>query len=78
MLSALERRGLEAGGIQNTQILHLADRETTNPKHNKRIKFTLKFDQLSPYAVMEILEFSEAQQQRYLKAYDLAKAILRN
>lgn len=77
MLLALGRRGLKPEGVKNIQILRLVGRETTNPGHENLKEFTLCFDQLSPYAVMEILDFSEAQQQRYLKAYDIAKALLR-
>jgi uncharacterized protein len=78
MLQALERRGLKAEGVKNTQVLRLVGRETTNPNHPNKKEFTLHFDQLSPYSVMEILDFSEAQQQRYLKAYDIAKSIMRS
>ena len=51
-------------------------RETSNPKHPTRTQFSLQFPNLSPYAVMEILELNEAQQQRYIKAYDIAKNLL--
>jgi uncharacterized protein len=76
MLLALERRGLKPEGVKKVQILKLVGRESTNPKHSKLEDFTLSFSKLSPYAVMEILDFSEAQQQRYLKAYDIAKTLL--
>ncbi len=77
MLRALERRGKQPAGVANTSICHLIGRETTNPEHPHLVPFSLHFDNLSPYAVMEILELNEAQQQRYLKAYDLARDILR-
>ncbi|MBL7780459.1 MAG: ATP-binding protein [Saprospiraceae bacterium] len=77
MLNILERRGLSAKGISETRILHLVGRETTNPDHNQSHEFTLHFDQLSPYAVMEILDFSEAQQQRYLKSVDIGRVALK-
>lgn len=77
MLSALKRRGLPAEGVKNTHILHLVGRDTTNPHNPNQYPFTLHFDQLSPYAVMEILDFTEAQQQRYLKAYDMARDVLK-
>lgn len=77
MLLALDRRGLKQKGVLKTEILHLVGRDTTNEDHPSKNKFTLSFDKLSPYAVMEILDFSEAQQQRYLKAYDIAKGLTR-
>ena len=77
MLKALKRRGLEPKGVPNTHIWHLVGRDTSNLDHSDRSPFTLHFDHLSPYAVMEILDLNDAQQQRYLKAYDAARAILR-
>lgn len=77
MLKILERRGLPATGVENVHILHLVGRETTNPAHASVTAFSLSFDSLSPYAVMEILELTEAQQHRYLTAYDATKALLR-
>lgn len=76
MLAALERRGLQPKGIENTHIYHLVGRETRNPTHPSRRQFSLLFSELSPYAVMEILELSEPQQQRFLKAYDVTKLVL--
>jgi DNA helicase HerA-like ATPase len=76
MLEALKRRGLQPKGIENTHVYHLVGRETRNPGHPNRHQFTLSFSQLSPYAVMEILELNDAQQERFLKAYDLTKLVL--
>lgn len=76
MLSALARRDLEPHGVENTQILHLIGRATTNPEHPSRFAFSLNFDALSPYAVAAILELNDAQQERYLKAYDIARGML--
>lgn len=77
MLNALNRRGLQPEGVQNTKILHLVGRDSTNEDHADVQEFTLNFDELSPYAVMEILDFTEAQQQRYLKAIDIGRVVLR-
>jgi len=76
MLEALKRRGLRAKGIDNTHVYHLVGRETRNPAHPNRHQFTLSFSDLSPYAVMEILELNDAQQERFWKAYDIAKLVL--
>lgn len=76
MRGLLSRRGLPAAGIQKTVIYHLVGRETTNPGHPRRFSFSLPFANLSPYMVIEILEMSEAQEQRYQFAYDLTKRVL--
>ena len=73
MIKALERRNLKPEGVQNTHVYHLLNRETTNPHHPSLIPFSLSFAELSPYAVIEILNLSDAQQERYLKAYDVCK-----
>ncbi len=76
MLSALEKRKKLPVGVENVHIYHLVERETTCPDKERVTPFSLQFSQLSPYLVMEILELNEAQQQRYQKAYDIAKRIL--
>lgn len=76
MLEALKRRGLQAHGITNIGLLHLVGRETTNKEFADNQKFCLRFSNLSPYTIMGILDLNDAQQARYLKAYDIAKTIL--
>ncbi len=76
MLIALQRRSLAPEGVDKVGIYHLVGRETTNPDYRQRAQFCLEFSQLSPYAVMEILELNDAQQERYLKAYDITKQIM--
>src|SRR5439155_1280217 len=79
MLAALKRRGLKAGGTPNLRIFHLVGRETSREAPGATITpFCLKFSELSPYAVMEILDMSEAQQERFYKAYDATRAVLRD
>lgn len=77
MRRALERRGLKPEGVANTYLYHLVGRETTNKKHLHRTPFTMEFSELSPYTIMEILEFSEAQERRFFQAYDVCKKLLR-
>ncbi|MCM8748474.1 ATP-binding protein [Thermomicrobiaceae bacterium CFH 74404] len=77
MLASLEARGLEPAGIPNT-LYHLVGRETTNPEHPERKAFSLQFERLSPYTVIEILGLTEAQADRFHKAYEIAKALLRD
>src|SRR5207253_6912479 len=78
MLEALRRRGLSPEGVRDLHIYHLVGRETTNPQHRSRHEFTLTFSSLSPYAIAEILEMSDAQQERFHRAYDVAKLLLRD
>lgn len=78
MLEALRRRGQRAEGVQQLHLLHLVNRETRNPDHPRRRQFGLRFSQLSPYAIAEILEMSPAQQERFLLAYDVTKLLLQD
>ena len=76
MLSTLEQRGLQSGGVKDIGIIHLVGRDTTNEDYTDNSEFCLEYSNLSPYAVMEILGLNEAQQERFLKAYDIARRIL--
>ncbi len=76
MVAALSRRGLKPEGVRDLHIHHLVGRETTNAKHKNRHPFALNFSSLSPYAIAEILEMSDAQQERFLRAYDVTKLLL--
>lgn len=76
MLAALDRRGLQPKSLNNVRILHLVGRETTNPEHADTKSFSLRFSSLSPYAVKEILDFNDAQEDRYLKAHDVSRSML--
>ncbi len=76
MLTALEKRGKEARGVEHVSVYHLVGRETTCPQKGRTRAFSLRFCQLSPYLVMGMLDLNDAQQQRYQKAYDIAKQIL--
>jgi DNA helicase HerA-like ATPase len=79
MLTNLKERQLEKGGVpaDRMTLYHLVGRDTANPGHPHRREFSLQFARLSPYAVMEILDLSDAQQQRFLVAYDIASELLR-
>ncbi len=80
MAAALKDRGLDAAGVPagNMAVYHLVGRETSNPAHPNLRPFSLQFARLSPYAVFEILGLSEAQQERFLKAYDISKEVMRD
>ena len=76
MLTALEKRGKEARGVKQVVVYHLHGRETTCPDKKRTRTFSLSFSRLSPYMVMGILEFNDAQQQRYQRAYDITRYLL--
>lgn len=78
MLAALERRGLKAEGVQRTHLYHLVGRETTNPSHHLATSFCLTFEKLSPYLVIELMELTGPQEERYLSAYDVTKRVLQD
>ena len=73
MIEALDRVGLEPCGVNNTGVHHLVGKETANPSHPDVSKFSLRFSELSPYAIQEILGLTEAQSERFFKAYDVTK-----
>jgi uncharacterized protein len=77
MLTTLEKHNKEPHGVENVRVYHLIGRETTCPDNRRIVQFSLQFAQLSPYLVMEVLDLNEAQQQRYQKAYEIAKRLLR-
>jgi hypothetical protein len=78
MKRALEKRGKKPSGVKSLEILHLVDRETTNPDPVKSRAFSLAFSSLSPYAIGEILEMSDPQRERFHRAYDVAKLLLKD
>ncbi|HEV3078344.1 MAG TPA: ATP-binding protein [Gemmataceae bacterium] len=80
MLATLRDRGLAAGGVpvESMTVYHLVGRDTASPDHPHRVPFSLQFAMLSPYAAAEILNLTDAQQVRFMKAYDIAKEVLRD
>ena len=80
MRTALELRKLPAEGIENFFVAHLVGRETSRDPALKKVvrSFSLRFADLSPYVVMEILELEQPQQDRFLKAYDTTKQLLKD
>ena len=78
MIAALRRRAMAPSGIPNTRLYHLAGTETANPSHPRRAEFGLSFSNISPYAVAEILDLSDAQQERFLRTVDVGKQVLRD
>lgn len=79
MASGLAERGLPAAGVpaDRMTIYHLVGRETANPDHPDVRPFSLQFARLSPYAAAEIMGLNDAQADRFHKAYEIAKGLLR-
>jgi uncharacterized protein len=77
MLAGLYRLGLREAGVPDTHIFHLVGREPANPAHPDVRPFRLRFCDLPAEAVMELLDLTDAQRDRYWLAYDTAKALMR-
>jgi hypothetical protein len=76
MIQLLSHAGRRPAGIPNTHLYRLVGRDTTNESHPSSQEFSLRFSDLSPYTVVEILDLNEAQQERYFQAYDIAKGLV--
>ena len=77
MREARESRGLNVAGIRNPTVYHLIGREPANAAHPQLQAFGLRFSTLSPWALKEILDLSDAQETRFFQAYDVTKLVLR-
>jgi hypothetical protein len=73
MKAALAKRGLAAAGAVNTKLFCLADRVPANPAHPDICYFKIAFDQLSPHVLAEVLDLSDAQERRFLDAYEVCR-----
>ena len=76
MLAALERRGIQPKGVDNVAIRRLVGRESTNEDYPDNKEFSLEYSNISPYAMIEILNLNEAQQDRFDKAYEITRRVL--
>lgn len=76
MLALAKAQGLEIKGVPNTHVLTLVGREPSNPDHPSHTEFTLDFSVLSPWTAIEILGLNDAQQGRFLAAYDIGRRLL--
>ena len=89
MLAALARRGLTPAGVKDLHVLHPVGRETSREARSRARRrqegrrpgkvhpFSLRFSELSPHAVTEILDMPEPQQERFYKCFDATRALLR-
>ena len=78
MLRLLERAGCSAHGVGPVHVRYLIGRDTTATAGVPPTPSRIDFSTMSPYAAAEIMRLSEAQEDRYFKAYDAAKLILRD
>jgi DNA helicase HerA-like ATPase len=78
MVRLLQQRGRTAKGVPDVHVYHLIGRETTATKPVPIHAFRLDFASLSPYAAAEILDLSDAQLDRFWKAYEVTKLVLRD
>ena len=79
MLAALSARGLEAQGLKGLHVHHLVGRDTSREVDAVNVvPFCLRFSELSPYAVMDILELTDAQRTRFYLAYETTRLILKD
>ena len=76
MLAALERRGIQPKGVDNVAIRRLVGRESTNKDYADNREFSLEYSNISPYAMIEILNLNDAQQDRFDKAYEITRRVL--
>ncbi len=76
MLKGLERRKLSPAGVPNTHLFRLLGRTSANTKHPNQSEFSLRFSDLSPHAVVEILALNDAQEERFIRAYDATKVVM--
>ncbi len=72
MKRLLKMLGKEPQGIPDVEVRYLVDRETTAPADVPRHAFSIDFSSISSHAAAELMDLSEAQVDRFTKAYDLA------
>jgi hypothetical protein len=77
MLKLLAERGEEPHGVEKTTLYTLAGKRTSNPNHPLKAEFDLSFERFSPFVVQELLDLSDAQEERFSQAYEAAKTLLR-
>ena len=79
LVKALELHGKTPAPTENVTIYHLVGRETSRGVRGGRVqKFCLRFDELSAYTVADLLEFNEAQRDRFHMAYEVTERVLRD
>lgn len=77
LTEVLEQRGLKPEGVEDTHVYRLCGCAGANPKHPSSKEITLQFEQISPFAFGEIMDLTDAQNERLIQAYEIAKSLLR-
>lgn len=78
MRRLLQKQGRSPEGVADIHVYHLIGRQTTASTPTPIHPFKLDFSSLSPYAAAEILDLTSAQYDRFFKAYDVTKLLLRD
>jgi len=78
MCRLLQNQNRLPEGVPNVHVYHLIGRDTTASAPAPIHSFKLDFSSLSPYAAAEILDLTSAQYDRFFKAYDVTKLLLRD
>ncbi len=78
MIRLLKKIDRKPEGVPNVHVYHLIGRGTTASAPTPTHPFKLDFSSLSPYAAAEVLDLTPAQHDRFFKAYDVTKWVLRD
>ncbi len=78
MIRLLDRVKRKPEGVNDLHVLHLVGRSTTAKPPTSIRQFRLDFSSLSSYAAVEIMDLTDAQQDRFFKAYDVLKLVMRD
>lgn len=76
MKEGLTQLNLPRDVVADLRVYHLEGRETNREIPGKLHPFCLKFSDISPWAVKEILELSTPQEERFFKTYETLKMVL--
>lgn len=78
LLAALKTRGLAPAGVKGVTVYHLVGRESSREAPGGAVQpFCLRFDEISPYTVADLLELNEAQRDRFFVAYEATQVVLK-
>jgi hypothetical protein len=77
MVKLLARQSRTPDGIANVNVHHLTGRSTTASQPTPILPFKVDFSSLSPFAVAELLDLTTAQLERFFKAFDVTKQVMR-